>query len=373
MNKILVIGDIHLNELYSLYINNILQPFLIEVNNSFYFDTVVFLGDIFDASSLNNTVSNLIKIILSVYDNKNIYILNGNHDKINKEKTIYDIMMLPSNVTIVKDLLMVDNNIFLPHFYSIDDIDHRLQLVKSYIDDNKYSSYNIFSHNDYNDIYYFKNSFLNISDFFDKSSVPIYLINGHNHVPIYKKYNNLYILNIGCAININFKDTAEYNNFLFIDNTKNSLDKFIPVINTNSIQYYTFIISSSDEIYDFLSDINKDNYKFIRFKLLSPDIIIDHNLKEEIKLNYNAIDIEVIYDLDKFKTNSEFSDDATNLVDILGKLDITVDEITDYINNDNHEKIEILFSILGIMFDKRNTDKKDQDNVISVIKKYMLE
>jgi len=367
-NKTLVIGDIHLNELYKLYITNVLFKYLELVVNTYTFDRVIFLGDIVDAPNMNNDVLKMIKYLLMIFRDKEIIILVGNHDKITKTESVFDVIILPTNVTIISKLSFKNNEIFLPHHYKITDITVMCDSVIKYINDTDYKKYYIYSHNDFSDIYKFKNTFVNITDTFGILNSEIYLINGHNHVEVFKKSNTFHILNIGCAINTTFNDTNLYNNFLIIGDNKTKLLK-----NKYSIQYFTFHVNSSDHIYTHLSTINRENLKFIKFTIHNPIVEIDENLRVEIVNNYNCIDLVIDYDIDIGYNDVDCDSEIieSNVKTILDKLNINMDEFKTVTNDTDIEKIEVLFSLLNIMFEGRNTKDIDKQRVINIIKKYI--
>lgn len=367
-NKTLVIGDVHLNELYKLYITNVLFKYLELLTVTYTFDRVIFLGDIVDAPNINNDVSKLIKYLFNIFSDKDIIILVGNHDKITKIESIFDVIILPDNVTIMSKLSFKDNEIFLPHYYKTVDIAIMCDSIIQYINDNNYTEYYIYSHNDFSDIYKFKNNFINITDTLNILNSKIYLINGHNHVGVFKKSNNLHILNIGCAINLTFNDTNLYNNFLIIDGNELNI-----LQNKYSIQYFTFHINSSDHIYTQLSTINKENLKFIKFTIHNPVVEIDENLRIEIIQKYKCLDLIIDYDIDIGYNNVDHdsANIESNVITILNKLNINIDEFKTVTTDTDIEKIEVLFSLLNIMFESRNTKDIDKQNVINIIKKYI--
>jgi len=371
----LVVGDVHLNEVYSEFFRCILFPFLQQVSSSKSYDRVIFIGDIFDSSTINNDTSKLFKDLLSIYENKEIVILNGNHDKINNNDSIYDILMLPDNVTVYKNVQYEGNHIYIPHIGKSVSQHSVFSEINEYIRSNNLKEVYLYSHNDFSDIYKFKNNFFNVASSFENINVPIYLINGHNHVPVFKKSNNLYIFNTGCSLNTNFNDTGLYNYFLIIDENVDDIhDKFDLFINKNSIHYHTFHIWKDSHIYESCNKIQKENYTFLKFKIHDPSIVLDANFKNKLQEDYKIIDILVDYEIDDLLDINKYSkEDSTSLTELCEKLNITVEEFALNKNDDYTEKVEILFSLLNLMFESRETSPNDINRVITTVKKYMLQ
>lgn len=374
MSRSLVIGDVHLNEVYSEYFRCILFPFLAHVHQTKEYDNVKFVGDVFDASSINNATSRLFKELLSIYGDMEIVIVNGNHDKINTNESIFDILLLPDNVKFYKNVSYVGNTIYIPHIDKSVDQHNTFQDINAYIRTNNLQEVYIYSHNDFNEIYKFKNNFFNISSTFENIKSPVYLINGHNHVPFFKKTDSLYIFNIGCAINTNFKDSSLDNYFLIVDEDESDMiDKFEIFTNKYAIHYHTFHIWKESHIYEQCAHINKTNYSYVKFKIYDPTISIDNNLKKSLQNDYNIVDIIIDYELDTLtKLNYSNSEDSTSLTDLCTKLNINVDDLIIVGKQEDSEKREILFSLLNIMFESRETSPNDIDKVIETIKKYIL-
>ena len=104
--KKLIIGDVHLNEVCAEYYRRILFPFLEYVRLEKEFDEVILIGDVMHSPTINNTISKLFKELLNIFSEYKITILNGNHEKISKTETIYDILILPDNVSIYKEIVL---------------------------------------------------------------------------------------------------------------------------------------------------------------------------------------------------------------------------------------------------------------------------
>jgi DNA repair exonuclease SbcCD nuclease subunit len=373
INKTLVIGDIHLNEVHLDFFLSVLFPFITNVIQKYNPEQIIFLGDIFDAPNINNATASLFKKLLSLLGDTKIIIINGNHDKIDRVKSVFDVLILPTNVTFYKDVCFVDNYIFIPHIDKRDDHLKIFNNIKEYITNNKYEEIFLFSHNDFNEIYKFKNNFFNITNLFHDINIKTYLINGHNHVSFFKKVDKLFIFNLGCSINTNFGDTVDHNKFLIINNTEtNFKDKFLIIENKYSVQYKTLHIWKEDQLYGSCANINKDNYTFVKFIIHDPSIKIDNNLKDHLQKKYNILDIIIDYSINEIIKIDTNLTDSTSLSDLCNKLNISIDE---FITNDTdkvNEKLEILLSLLNIMFENRNTSPLDIENVTSTVKKYLL-
>ena len=370
MHKKIIIGDVHLNKNNVHYFYDLLFPFIKQLNHKYTYDSVVFLGDIFTSSSIDNDTLKLFKDLITLFDNDiKIKILVGNHDMITNTNNIYDLLLLKDNIIIYNELCFQKNEIYIP--YIIKDIEYSLifNTIKEYIEENiGYENYYIYSHNDFSEIYKFRSTFFNIIPIFEKANKNIYLINGHNHVPIFKKKNKFHILNIGCAINQNYNDSNDDNYFLYIENDN---IKFLK--NKYSIRYYTFHIWKDSDIYLNINKLNKENLSYIKFVIHNPEIVLDNNFKREL-FNYCLIgDIQIEYELSSVlnlvKNNQNVLDSTISLDSICEKFNITLNE---FIKDNNNEKIEILLSLMNSMFENRNTSTLNAANVINTVKKYLL-
>lgn len=371
--KRLIISDIHLSEVYGEYFRCILFPFLRHIKEYKEYDIVTFLGDVFDSSTINNETSKLFKELLSIYDDIEVVILNGNHDKINENISIFDILLLPPNVTIIKDVTYRGNNIYIPHINKSVNQHAIFGNINTYIKENGLKEVYLFSHNDFGEMYKFKNNFFNITDTFNNVAATSYFINGHNHVPFFKATNNLYIFNLGCTLNTSFSDSAPNNYFAIIDDEAETLDdKFNIFTNNHSVQYYTFHVWKESHIYEQCKHISKDNYTFIKFKIHDPSIVIDNNFKNSLQSTYNIIDIIIDYEIDELVKLTNNSEDSTSLTDLCEKLNINPEDLMIAGQTATDEKMEILFSLLHLMFENRLTSTSDIETVVKTIKKYML-
>lgn len=125
--KILVIGDIHLKEHlgYSDYIpdgrvgeKKQILDFIVEKGKEC--DSIVFLGDQFH---LKNNPSEVIREFIEFverFENKKIYILAGNHEKLGDGKSAIDFMKevnKPNWHIITNSIKSYDNMVFCPFFY----------------------------------------------------------------------------------------------------------------------------------------------------------------------------------------------------------------------------------------------------------------
>jgi predicted phosphodiesterase len=369
MDKKIIIGDVHLNKNKVSYFYSLLFPFIKQLNRKYIYDSVVFLGDIFTSSSIDNDTLKLFKDLITLFDNDiKIKILVGNHDMITNTNNIYDLLLLKDNIIIYDELCFQKNEIYIP--YIIKDIEYSLIFnnIKEYIEENtNYENYYIYSHNDFSEIYKFRSNFFNIIPIFEKTNKNIYLINGHNHVPIFKKKNKFNILNLGCAINQNYNDSCDDNYFLYIEN---NYIKFLK--NKYSIHYYTFHIWKDRDIYLNMNKLNKKNLSYIKFVIHNPEVVLDNNFKKELYEHYSIGDIQIEYELSSLlnlvKNNNDILDSTISLDSICEKFDIHINE---FIKN-NNEKIEILLSLLNSMFENRNTSTLNVTNVIKTVKKYLL-
>ena len=364
----LVIGDVHLNKNNVIFFSKLLFPFLKQLNRSYDIDSVVFLGDIFTTSTVDNESLKLFKELMLIYKNiEDINIIVGNHDLVTKVEDIYGLLLLSDNIKIYNELTFDGNNIYIP--YIINSIDYSLIFnnVKNYINTTSYQNYYIYSHNDFSEIYKFKSTFFNIIPVFENTNKNVYLINGHNHVPFFKTINNFNILNIGSAINSNYNDSFDNNNFLLIE--KNDI-KLLQ--NKYSIKYYTFHVWKDSDIYYNLTKLNSSNYSYVKFIIHDPSVIIDNNFKEEMYKDYSIGEIQIEYELNsllKLVKNDNVIDSKISLDEICKKFDITLNE---FVDNDNSEKMEVLMTLLMIMFENRDTSAIDVENVISTVKKYLI-
>jgi len=374
MSKRLVIGDLHINEVYSEYFRCILFPFLNHVHQNKKYDSVMFVGDVFESSIINNATSRLFKELLSIYNNFPISIINGNHDKITNKESIFDIIILPDNVKFYKDITYEKNVIYLPHIDKNLDHHNIFKNINSYIKTNNIKDTIIYSHNDFNEIYKFKNNFFNVSESFQNIKNSIFLINGHNHVPVYKKKGLFYIFNMGCAINTNFNDSSLNNYFMIVDEEESDFNKKFDLFeNKYAIHYHTFHIWNENHIYENCKNINKNNISFVKFKIHDPSVIIDNNFKNILLEKFNIKDIKLDYELDTIlKLNYTKTEDSTSLSDLCEKLNIKIEDLNINDTEESLEKQEILFSLLNIMFESRSTSSNDIDKVIETLKKYIL-
>lgn len=365
MNK-LIIGDIHLNKNKSEYFKNILFPVLTELNNSYNYNEIIFLGDIFTSSIIDNVTLKLFKDFISLYNNKKVKILVGNHDIISTTENIFDLFLLNKNINIYDNLSFDKEEIYIPYITKSNDYSIVFKKVKEYIDSTDFDNYYIYSHNDFAEVYKFKSNFFNISDVFSNCVKNIYLINGHNHVPFFKSIENFKILNIGCAINLNYNDTGLINNYLYINNED------IKVIqNKYSIKYYTFHIYKEDDIVEFCKKLTNYNLSYLKFIIHYPSIIISDEFKSNLRNNYLIGDIHIEYELESLADIAKKCniDSTVSIDNICEKLNINIEEFN---VKKEDEKYEILLSLLYLMFENRQTSDNDTIKVINVIKKYLI-
>jgi len=364
----LIIGDVHLNKNNVSFYSKLLYPFLKQMNRLYDIDSVVFLGDIFTSSTIDNASLKLFKELILIYkDIKDINILVGNHDLITKTESIYELLLLNDNIKIYNELTFENNNIYIPYIFNSIDYSILFNNVKEYINDTSYKNYYLYSHNDFSEIYKFRSTFFNIIPIFEKVDKIVYLINGHNHVPFFKNRNNFNILNIGSAINSNYNDSYDNNNFLLIE--KNNI-KILQ--NKYSIKYYTFHIWKDSDVYHNIAKLNINNHSYVKFIIHDPSVVIDNTFKEELYKDYSIGEIQIEYELNsllKLAKNNNDMDSTLSIDDICEKFDITLDE---FIDTNNSEKMEVLMTLLMVMFENRNTSTIDVENVISVVKKYLI-
>jgi DNA repair exonuclease SbcCD nuclease subunit len=201
--RTLVIGDIHLSEDFTVF-KRILFPYLIQIITQYKVDKILFLGDIFDSSELNNTVLSLFKQLMGLFDGYDIEILVGNHDKIETNVSSFDLIMLSPNIKLFSKVKYVENHIYLPHITKRDDLSNHLKQILEYVENKDYDRFYVYSHNDFSEVYSFTNSFFKLGTLFDSLTKEVYLVNGHNHVPVFKNSDTdkLKILNIGNAVNL---------------------------------------------------------------------------------------------------------------------------------------------------------------------------
>jgi predicted phosphodiesterase len=378
--KTLVVSDVHLSDNFNIFLK-FLFPFIDQIlEQEKDLDKIIFLGDVFDSSTLSNVVLLLFKTLFNKIKKKGveIEIVVGNHDLIDKKTSAFDILML-DNIKIINNVSFQSNYIYLPYIFNKKDFINIFDEIKKYIKNNNYSEYYIFSHNDFSTLYQFRNNFFDVESVMEHINVPVYLINGHNHVPVFKKNNLFYILNLGCAVNLNFKDKGEYNNFLILDDSKIDVDDRIRILqNKDSVQYYTFNIKTDSDVKNCLSTINHDNLKYVNFKILSPNITISDQLKSQLCDTYNIVSIQLEYDLglssfDHTETeNTDVNNTTSNIYSILNDLGIELTEFIEHNSMDDVEKIEVLYSLLDLMFEDLDIDENNREEIIRTINKYYL-
>lgn len=378
--KTLVVSDVHLSDNFNIFLK-FLFPFIDQIlEQEKDLDKIIFLGDVFDSSTLSNVVLLLFKTLFNKIKKKGveIEIVVGNHDLIDKKTSAFDILML-DNIKIINNVSFQSNYIYLPYIFNKKDFINIFDEIKKYIKNNNYSEYYIFSHNDFSTLYQFRNNFFDVESVMEHINVPVYLINGHNHVPVFKKNNLFYILNLGCAVNLNFKDKGEYNNFLILDDSKIDVDDRIRILqNKDSVQYYTFNIKTDSDVKNCLSTINHDNLKYVNFKILSPNITISDQLKSQLCDTYNIVSIQLEYDLglssfDHTETeNTDVNNTTSNIYSILNDLGIELTEFIEHNSMDDVEKIEVLYSLLDLMFEDLDIDENNREEIIRTINKHYL-
>jgi predicted phosphodiesterase len=364
----LVIGDVHLNKNAVGVFSKVLYPFLKQLNLSYEIDSVVFLGDIFTSSKIDNDSLKLFKELMLIYKDVNdIKILVGNHDLITKSENIYELLLLRDNIKIYNELTFENNNIYIPYIFNSIDYSMLFSSVKDYINKTTYKNYYLYSHNDFSEIYKFRSAFFNITPFFKNVGRVINLINGHNHVPFFKNVKKFNILNIGSAVNLNYNDSYDNNNFLLIKN-----DEIKILQNKYSIKYHTFHVWKDADIYHNLTKLNVDNYYYVKFIIHDPSVVIDSNFKEELYNSYSIGDVQIEYELNsllKLAKKHDITDSTLSIDNICDKFNISLDE---FIDTDNSEKMEVLITLLMIMFENRNTSPIDVDTVINSVKRYLI-
>jgi hypothetical protein len=281
--------------------------------------------------------------------------------------------MLPSNVTVYKEVTYHNNHIYVPHINKSLNQHEIFADIQQYIKSNNFDDVFIYSHNDFAEVYKFRNNFFNVTNSFENITNRIFLTNGHNHVPFFKKNDNIYIFNIGCAINTSFSDSGLYNYFMIVDDQEDDIENIFDVFKNNfSVQYHTFHIHKESHIYELCNNLNKENYSFVNFIIHDPTVVIDSNFKNTLQTQFNVVDVFIEYDLKPILNKSDASVDSTSLTDLCEKLNIKTTDFMDDKSTHQSEKMVILFSLLNVMFEKRSTSSTDIDKVISVIKKHML-
>lgn len=376
--KTLVISDCHLDDNYLIFLKMLL-PFIKQITNTYHIDKIVFLGDIFDKCNLTNNTLFLFKKLILLLKNYPIEILVGNHEKIDNKVNVYDLLLLRDNVKIFNDIVFVGNYIYLPYIFNKMEYVSIFEKINLYIDKNDYDKFFIYSHNDFSTLYKFKNKFFDVESAFLNLKKPVYLINGHNHVPIFKNRDPFYILNIGCAINLNYKDTGLFNNFLLIDDEQNDYDYIFKILqNKNSLQYYTLKISIESDILKKIKEINSDNYKYITLKITSPNIVLSNEYKLKLQKEYNIINFNIVYDLEltdqiiEASSTEDRYEQVNDLHTILDTLNINISEFLEKNSIMEYEKIEILYTLLNFMFNDVKLDTNNQNEILQTIKKYYL-
>jgi DNA repair exonuclease SbcCD nuclease subunit len=373
----LVIGDIHISDNFSVF-KKVLFPFLKQLIAQYDFVKVVILGDVFDSSSLSNTTLALFKQLMLILKGFEVEIIEGNHDKIDAKVSAFDLLIHSDKIKIIKDLSFSENEIYLPYVHRKLDLANRIENIKKYIANNDYDYFVVYSHNDFNELYKFANSFISIIDMLQDVNKTVYFVNGHNHVPFFRDRGNLKILNIGNSINLNFRDAGVFNNFLIADLSKTVQDDIFKVIqNKYSIQYYTFLIAKEDDIEKKLSTLDSDNIKYVNLKILSPNIVIDSNYRDELESRYNISDISVEYDI-RISSYDDKSEDVSEVIEsleieeIFKKLNINIDEFLENNKIDDVEKIEILYFLLERFFEDKIISEENQTAINATVNKYYI-
>lgn len=266
MKKSIVIGDIHINDKYNY------KMFFEELNifledEGLEYENVIFLGDfINDITKVKVTELYLIKEIVNTFleKNKNIYILVGNHDILDVKKLNIFELILDYNpkVKILDKIEVINDCLFLPYSNQeeIKEVLYNFDLGKVNF---------IFSHNDFNDLYYTvsKDLDINISSVL-KNYNHIKFISGHIHNWFIK--NNIFV--VGCSFNTNFSDRNLFNIILYIDENYE-----IEVIKYKTIVYLTFDIKDEEDIYKALKILSLEkSKKEVKFK-------VNSNKFEELK------------------------------------------------------------------------------------------
>ncbi len=375
--KTLVISDCHLNDDFLIF-QKILFPILQQIIDKYKIDKIIFLGDIFDSSSLTNTVLFLFKKLITMFVDYDIEIIVGNHDLIDKRTSAFDILLLGDNIKIVNRLTFRGQYIYIPYINNKEDFVSTFAEINDHMKNSEHTEFFIYSHNDFSSLYKFRNTFFNLEGAFADINKPLYFINGHNHVPFFRDRHPLYIANLGCVINLNFKDSGEFNNFLIVDDEADNINDKLKIIqNGYSIQYYTFKIKSEQEIYDHLNTLNTDNVKYVTFKAIAPNINIDNELRLKLQKKFNIININMVQELsmttfDPKNIDVENPDDISDIHSILDKYGITISEFLEHNSIEAFEKTEILYTLLEIMFEDIGLEQDDRDKIVKTVNKHYL-
>lgn len=317
MNKVLIIGDIHLNEwsdfarqvyvgLWDIYLNSrLLEQFrvleqVLDIIDKEKVDSVVILGDVFHR--LTHQTLFVWKKVEKMLVNKrlNIVILVGNHDIIDESKrlTYFDyILNGEGNIRVVKNM-MIEKDIGFLSFY------RDSKVLRGLIDEFVNKGVRIlFMHNVLDEYEYrglrFKGGF-SIDDF-KKFSV---VFNGHYHDYDVLRVGKVKIVNVGSIQDFSFADSSEVQKGVLVYDVKENhlvryklnYKKFKKVSSIEEArkfkdEYYVRLDVSVDK----LKNLTKNDEEEIKVKVLPQRrerkvLKLEEALEEVIK-QYKNVDL----------------------------------------------------------------------------------
>lgn len=279
----LVIGDIHFgvkqNSTIWLskqikFIKKQILP-LIEYSEELNIDSVVFLGDLFDARQSINTMlaTAILKIISELLDiakthNCNVYMLGGNHDYYSSfqekcEINNYSLLFNEDYCRYRKNLHITTKGpsklwkhdkymMILPWFETEVKENFERNLKEAKTDPN---CLGIYAHTDL-----FVISDTEVLDLINSLNKPIY--SGHIHYQIFNESKKLYNLGAACAFNFNDSDQDR---FIYIINEHHN--KMVEIKNETTPEFKTIFYRKKDTELD---SLEPDNY--YRFQCQPDDI-----------------------------------------------------------------------------------------------------
>lgn len=278
--KLLVIGDLHLEDQYQGYLRHQLNTLKLIVERESP-KVIVLLGDIFHYRSpspkvIIDTFNFFSKLALTP-GITNIYILRGNHDSVNKSddcETVLSILDYPgSKVTVVKDLLRIPHLAIslIPHF-------ENSNKIKEYLLNTPECDL-VFGHFGYTGC-------INSTGYFD-FDIPLELFKNRTilgHIHSYKEEQNVTILGTPWSTNFGECDYPHYVGLFEFDNGKWSKLKKIEV--DFGIRHYACPYESLEAMKD---EISNDKY-FTILRVLLDKFLDDstNDIRTKILTNYKV-------------------------------------------------------------------------------------
>lgn len=270
-------------------------------------DRVVFLGDLFDIRySVNQQigleVKNLLKKILTKYNNIEFFFISGNHDYYSplEEFHSYNIYELifgkefekyyPNVKFIVDEPLFVDNNLYLPWYYTENFTHFSETFYKIY---DHVNIENIFCHADLTGWDYSRTTLLKNAKVWS----------GHIHSIVEDHERNLY--NIGAMFSFDYNDVNS-TKYMYILDGNNLVEKVENITTPKFKRFFNEdIFTLTDEDFEnsfvslciYSSNINKIKYieRLKEIKMKYDNVrkeVIDNNSGEKVELSYFNANID---------------------------------------------------------------------------------